>query len=52
MNARLAPCSLLRFAGEGWGGGLRGGTAHRIASRAPLPTSPRTRGEASMRRIC
>lgn len=49
MSVRAAVCSLPREAGEGWGGGQRAAAlARRCAPRAPLPTSPRKRGEESL----
>ena len=37
--------SLPRSAGEGWGGGEPVAMIQRLGSLAPLPTSPRKRGE-------
>ena len=46
MIVHLACSSLPRLAGEGWGGGQRPlELAQRCAPGAPLPASPRMRGE-------
>ena len=37
--------SLPREAGEGWGGGKSVAMIQRLGPRAPLPASPRKRGE-------
>ncbi len=45
ISSLKRPCPLPRETGEGWGGGDPVATIQRLGSLAPLPTSPRERGE-------